>query len=219
MSTYKPPERTAKHERVLDAASRLLARNETADFSMRDLAEEAGVSFATPFNYFGSKIAIMHALSNRLIDTMTERFLSTEDMETASARVLTAFDIAVSVLLEEPAVTKPVIGSLGSPTTEPGGVADRSRALWANALGDFAGIRQEMTALAAARLPTYLAHGFRGSISFWVAGEIPDSDLRVRASCIAAALLLSFVEADQQDPLLQILRADRSQALPDRPPL
>ncbi len=53
----KPPTR----ERVLDAAERLLA-NGSAAFSMRELAEEAEVSFATPFNQLGSKAAIMLAL-------------------------------------------------------------------------------------------------------------------------------------------------------------
>ena len=47
---------------MLDAAERLL-RDGNAEFSMRDLAAEAGVSFATPFNQFGSKPAIMQALS------------------------------------------------------------------------------------------------------------------------------------------------------------
>ena len=53
-SQPKPPTK----DRVLDAAKRLLAGGSAA-FSMRELAEEAGVSFATPFNQFGSKAAIM----------------------------------------------------------------------------------------------------------------------------------------------------------------
>jgi AcrR family transcriptional regulator len=63
----KPPTR----ERVLDAAERLLAQG-SAGFSMRELADEAGVSFATPFNQFGSKAAIMLALSARC-DRRAER--------------------------------------------------------------------------------------------------------------------------------------------------
>ena len=53
--------------RILDAAEHLM-RQGKADFSMRDLASEAGVSFATPFNHFGSKAGIMQALSGRRID-------------------------------------------------------------------------------------------------------------------------------------------------------
>lgn len=175
---------------------------------MRDLAEEAGVSFATPFNYFGSKMAIMHALSARLIDTMTARFAEAPAAADAIARILTAFDIAVGVLLEAPAITKPVVGSLGSPTTEPGRVADHSRVLWAVALGDLTGIREEMTAIARSSLPDHLALGFRGCISFWVAGEIADEDLHERAFAMAAALLLGFVQPQFQDRLTHLLRLD-----------
>jgi AcrR family transcriptional regulator len=205
LSTFRS--REAKQERVLDAAVRLLRASGTADFSMRDLADEAGVSFATPFNYFGSKMAIMHALSTKLIDTMRARFDAAPMAADATTRVLTAFEIAAAVLLEEPAVTRPVIGSLGSPTTEPGCVADRSRALWATALGDLVGIREELSAAARCSLPDHLALGFRGCISFWVAGEIKDENLRARACAIAAALLLGFVQPEFQDRLAEIVHA------------
>lgn len=53
MTSIKPPSTGSRGEpvrnRVIDAAERLL-RDGKAEFSMRDLATEAGVSFATPFN-------------------------------------------------------------------------------------------------------------------------------------------------------------------------
>jgi AcrR family transcriptional regulator len=185
---------------------------------MRDLAEEAGVSFATPFNYFGSKTAIMHALSTKLIDTMAARFAAAPTAADAPSRVLTAFNIAVAMLLEKPAFTRSVIGSLGTPTTEPGCVADRSRALWATALGDLVGIRKELTAAARSGLPDHLALGFRGCISFWVAGEIADENLPTRACAIAAALLLGFAEPHFQIRLTEILRPDELNISPGSKP-
>ncbi|WP_173571092.1 hypothetical protein [Acetobacter conturbans] len=117
-----------------------------------------------------------------------------------------AFDITVTALLEEPAVTGPVIGSLGSPTTEPGHVSDRSRVLWATAFGDLSGIREEMTAVARCSLPDHLALSFRGCISFWVAGEIADEDLHERAYAIAAALLFGFVKPEVEGRLMHLLK-------------
>jgi len=134
----------------------------------------------------------------------------------ATTRILAAFNIAVVVLLEEPAVTRPVIGSLGSPTAEPGRVADRSRALWATALGDLVGIREELSAVARCNLPDYLAMCFRGCISFWVAGEIADQDLPARARAAAAALLLGFAQPEVQDQLTEILRSDGRNISPTR---
>ena len=205
--TSSDPARPDTRVRVLDAAERLLRAGGTAEFSMRDLAAEAGLSFATPFNQFGSKTAIMQALSARRIDAMAERFARAAPASDAVDRVLAAVDIAVSVLLEEPTVSRPVIGSLGSPTEEPGRTAERSRALWLSALGELDGILPEFAAVAAASLADQLAFGFRGCLSFWVAGEITDADLPIRARGIAAALLFGFVEPGRRGLLATQLAA------------
>ena len=100
-------------ERILDAAERLLSQ-ESAAFSMRDLAEEAGVSFATPFNQFGSKAAIMLALSERRIALMHERLAQATLPPTAVGRVLAAADIAAAVMLTAPAVNRAVMGAISA---------------------------------------------------------------------------------------------------------
>jgi AcrR family transcriptional regulator len=209
MPVIKPPSppsrREAKRDSVLDAAERLLRRSGTAEFSMRELAVEAGVSFATPFNYFGSKTAITHALSARRIDVMEARFAASRSASDVVSRVLMAVAIAVDVLLEEPAVSRPVIGSLGSPTTEPGHVADRSRALWAMAITDLIGVRADLAMIAERSLPDFLALGFRGCLSFWAAGEIGDAELHSRARAMAAALLLGFADPKHHELLTQRL--------------
>jgi len=48
----------SKQERrlkIIAAASHLIETRETTDFTMKDLADSAGVSLATPYNLFGSK--------------------------------------------------------------------------------------------------------------------------------------------------------------------
>ncbi|MEQ8483347.1 MAG: TetR/AcrR family transcriptional regulator [Pseudomonadales bacterium] len=55
----------AKNQRrddILEAARRLIRQSRDFSFSMRALAEEAGVSIATPYNLFGSKQAILLAV-------------------------------------------------------------------------------------------------------------------------------------------------------------
>jgi AcrR family transcriptional regulator len=115
-----------RHERVLDAAEFLLAQGGAA-FWMRELADEAGVSFATPFNLFGSKGAIMLALSARRIALMHERLTQASLPPTAVSRVLAAVDIAAAVMLDAPVVNRAVMGAIGAP----GDVSSRSGALWA----------------------------------------------------------------------------------------
>ena len=84
-------------QRVLDAAERLL-RVGRASFSMRDLATEAGVSFVTPFNQFGGKAAIMHALSARRIDAMIARFEATPALPAPSLGGFDSVQVSISTV-------------------------------------------------------------------------------------------------------------------------
>jgi len=189
------PNRAARgesvRERVLDAAERLL-RDGKADFSMRDLAAAAQVSFATPFNHFGSKAAIMHALSARRIDRMMSHLAETAPAGDARKRVLRAMDIAVRIMLEEPAVNRSVMSWLGTTGSTPGQVLAHSTAFWAMALADAEGLVANGNAAALRALPEQLAFAFRGVLSFWTSGELPDDALPDRARDIAHGLLLGF---------------------------
>ena len=175
--------------RVLDAAEQLL-RSGKADFSMRDLAAEAAVSFTTPFNQFGSKAAIMHALSGRRIDTMELRYAVAQPGGSAYDRVLLAVDIAVAVMVEEPGVNRSVMGWLGTGSAAPGQVLARSTALWGLAIGAGEGLLAKRREEALRCLPGQLAIAFRGVLSFWTAGELDDDELAENARDMAAALML-----------------------------
>ncbi|MDR3472513.1 MAG: TetR/AcrR family transcriptional regulator [Devosia sp.] len=180
-------------QRVIDAAERLL-RDGKADFSMRDLAAEAGVSFATPFNQFGSKAAIMQTLSARRIDTMESRFAAAPPLTDAAERVLLAIDTAAAVMLEEPVVNRAVMDWLGTASSSPGQVWGRSTALWTLALGAGDGLIAARREQALRSLPGQLAFAFRGVLSFWTAGELPDEALAPSARELASTLLLGFTE-------------------------
>ncbi|WP_459789020.1 TetR/AcrR family transcriptional regulator [Alteriqipengyuania sp. 357] len=172
--------------RIVDAAERLL-RDGRADFTMRDLASEAGVSFATPFNHFKSKAAIMQAISGRRIDLMIARYTAAQLPRDASKRVGIAIDTAVDVMLEEPEVNRVVMASIGTPPPEPSQVMAHSTGLWERALvteqGE--GADGEVTA----PLARQLAIGFRGALSFWTARELSDDGLRSAAREMGEALL------------------------------
>jgi len=180
-------------QRVINAAERLL-RSGHADLTMRDLAAEAGVSFATPFNQFGSKAAIMHALSERRTEAMAWRFAQAVQPPDATARVMLATDTAVAVMLEEPAVNRAVMSWIGTAGPLPGQAWTRSTALWSLALGAGEGIPERGWKEALNCLPRQLALAFRGALSFWAAGELPDDMLGVEARSIAKTLLFGFTD-------------------------
>jgi AcrR family transcriptional regulator len=192
---------------VLDAAERLLRKGEVADFSMRALAAEAGVGFATPFNHFGNKNAIMQALSKRLIDRMAAQFRQDTPAGDVVDRVWGMDRIAVAQLLEKPDVYKAVVGSLGVVSPVRSNVVDQSRSLWTLALGDLKGCARDVRHGASSLLATHLAYGFRGCLSFWIAGEITDAELPSAVQANASAILLGFVLAPLRRRLLATLYA------------
>lgn len=184
--------------RVIDAAERLL-RDGKAEFSMRDLANEAGVSFATPFNQFGSKAAIMHALSARRIATATQRFADKPPLKGAAERVLLAVATVVELMLEESRVNRAVMGWIGTAGPVHGDVLAQSTVLWALALGDGGELIAGRQKQAVRDLPRQLAFGFRGVLSFWTAGELPDEELAANARDIACSLLLYYLQRSETE--------------------
>jgi AcrR family transcriptional regulator len=200
-------------DRILDAAEQLLAQG-SAGFSMRELADEAGVSFATPFNRFGNKGAIMLALSARRIALMHERFAQTTLPPMAIIRVLAAVDIAAAVMLDASAVNRAVMGAISAPAEVTGEVSSLSSALWAEALGSGDGLSAATRALGVVVLPDQLAVAFRGALSFWTAGEIADQALGLHVRTAAAAILLGFVEREDRATLLSILETRNNRGRP-----
>jgi AcrR family transcriptional regulator len=180
-------------QRVIDAAERLL-REGKADFSMRDLAAEAGVSFATPFNQFGSKAAIMHALAERRIDTVAKRFAEQPPLPCAADRVLLAIGIAAAGMLEEPKINRAVMGWIGTAGPVAGKALEHSAALWRLALGAGEGLDAARREEALRCLPQQLAFAFRGVLSFWTSGELANDMLASSARQVASTLLSGFTE-------------------------
>ncbi len=178
-------------QRVLDAAERLL-RHGKAGFSMRDLAAEAGVSFATPFNQFCSKAGIMHALSERRIDAMAMRFTGMAQPPDVVVRVRRAVETAVAIMLEEPDVNRAIMGWIGTAGPARSNALAQSTAFWALALGAGEGMAERRRVQATTDLPQQLALAFRGVLSFWTAGELPDEALGHTAFAVADTLMFAF---------------------------
>lgn len=201
-SSLRERNRHQARDAVLDAAMRLLRSDPGADFSMRTLAAEAGVSFATPFNHFGSKNAIMQALSTRLIAQMAASFEKAAPGGDAIDRVTAMGHIAVALLLKQPDVYKAVVGSLGVVGPAPTEVMGQSCALWRLALGDLDGIAEDVAEVARLGLAEQLAFGFRGCLSFWIAGEVGNHALDHIVAANLSTTLLGFAKPDRRADLV-----------------
>lgn len=196
---------------VLDAAERLLERGDIADFSMRELAVEAQVGFATPFNYFGNKTTIMQALSQRIIARIAENYAKARPTGDAIDRVLAMSRIGAETMLENSRVSRAVLASLSIAPACQSTVRMRSKKLWQDALGDFAGIQQDLLPLVQTALPDQLAFAYRGCLSFWIAEDLTDDTLLPATDAASALSMLGVVDAARRPMLLECI--DRSESL------
>lgn len=80
----------------------------------------------------------------------------------------------------------------------------KSQALWALALADLDGLECPF-AEGRAKLARTLAFGFRGCLSFWIAGDVGDDALADTAQAHACACLLGFVAPERRRSLLAAL--------------
>ena len=62
---FAPETKQARIARILDAAERLVRKSGDCEFTMRALADEAGVSPPTPFNLLDSKSGVLRVLLRR----------------------------------------------------------------------------------------------------------------------------------------------------------
>jgi AcrR family transcriptional regulator len=89
------PAAASQRERILDAARALFARGGFEDVTMAQVAELAGVARATVFNHFGSKHALVEAITEGVLAYwvgMLERALADERTPTTSL-VRALFDL------------------------------------------------------------------------------------------------------------------------------
>jgi AcrR family transcriptional regulator len=70
MQSARETAKEARREAIFAAAEALIRRSGNTDFSMRELADEAGLSLATAYNLIGSKSTVLYALLNSRADAL-----------------------------------------------------------------------------------------------------------------------------------------------------
>ncbi|MCA1005449.1 TetR/AcrR family transcriptional regulator [Rhodococcus hoagii] len=113
--------------RMLDAASELFAARGVVGTTVEDIADLAGVSRATFFNYFPSKDELLSALHIRHMDSMASLIddLLTQDLTTAD-RIIGLFDDFVRASDKPPGYLRAVTGELERDLLSPGVSVERT---------------------------------------------------------------------------------------------
>jgi AcrR family transcriptional regulator len=193
---------------ILDAAEKLIREGSSQEFTMRALAEEAGVSVVTAYNHFGSKAGVMRGIIRRLIEEIRRRYFAAPIAKGVIDRILAMAETGAQVSLEESQLYRTVGRSLmvfdEQMTLE--GVRPESEKLWRDAMGQsWSDFRNDVAVEAERTLPTQLAVIYRGAFSYWIAGEIDDEGFRKAVRSGVATVLLAFVRDGKRGDLIAFM--------------
>ena len=201
---------------ILDAANRLLMTSSPPEFSMRALSDEAGVSFTTPFNYFGNKTGIIHGLAARIFEDIEARYKSFPEGADTIERVLNMGAAGIQVWLEHPDSNRYICASLMAP--EGGQSSPKflqySCNLWRSALLSGDGLIPSRYEKVRETLPVSLATAFRGVMALWIGGEIGNEQFGSLVNVNVATLLLDCAPTKTRAGLLDVLSTNAPALIP-----
>lgn len=168
----------------ITAAARSLIQSGESGFRMRALAEEAGVSIATPYNLFGSKRAILTAV----MDADLSRFKATLARQNADS--LSMFTQTVCITRElvelDPQFYRNVMLTASAQAPE----SDRTRLLhWQQLIDNAVADGFLLTFTDSFELATHLRQLFATSLQRWATDEIT---LREAEAQVNYAITLSL---------------------------
>lgn len=163
---------------ILIAAERLVRASGTTDFSMKELAAAADLSFATPFNLFGNKFSIVAALLSQAFEQM-EQLQGDWQTLPPLQRLLTCPDLSVDYFIADAHYFRAILGTVTSSKGQ-SGPANLSRAtqFWYQEL-QAAQQHKLLNTQRDYRLLAYqLELNWLGSLHIWLALEDSDEQWR-----------------------------------------
>lgn len=182
------------HETILEAARKLIRRDQDLSFSMKELADVAGISFMTVYNYFGSKDGVSKALFDRVIQETLDSLHSVED-QPFTERLFVFADAAVKDVLKEAVVYRAVCSAMtivtkDQPLTP---IFEQTGDLWLAAIsGGKSWCRPEVAHISLEFISKQLAIAYRGVFSLWLCQEISDEEFLWRVEAGVGMAVYAF---------------------------
>ena len=207
MSRTEAKER--RREQVLAAAEAFIRRDGSVDFSMKDLANDAKVSFATPFNLFGKKEDILAALFNKRVSeqaAINSKRASNGDGLEHLMRI--ALD-SCNAYLSDAELFRPLAQSFRMQRTpQLVAVSQSAQAIWKEALERCQEDKLISEELDLSQLARRLHISFRVAFGMWASNEIKDSEFRQQALYNTVSCLLPHTTNKGRQKLTALIEID-----------
>ncbi|MBB2983400.1 TetR/AcrR family transcriptional regulator [Paraburkholderia tropica] len=190
---------------ILDAAESLLSRKDVHDFSMKELAAEAGMALTTAFAHFGSKGGVMRAIADRLIKQIADEYSTRPRLDDAIDRLLAMANIGVDLITSRAAQNRVVCSHVLVSTEDHSGAGLRvpTAQLWKLAIDDSNLFGGNGTAEFQQTFTFQLAVMFRGALAIWIGEELSDEQFRTLVTNGIIFSTLGFVAKTRREALVQ----------------
>lgn len=197
-----------RRERLLEAAASLIRRSGGTDFSMLALAEEAGVSPATPYNMLGSKAGILWALINYSLDKVLDRLSLLHAPGNPYERVVQAAALGAEVFTSESDFYRPLYRFLlgCSDPVNRAQFMDRALGYWMHATEHLDQLGALQSPLNQAEISREMTIHFLGVLELWVQHELDDDQFRAQVVFGNALMLLAVADEPERARLMKHLR-------------
>lgn len=186
----------------------MIRKSGGTDFSMLALAEEAGVSPATPYNLLGSKVGALWALLNYSLDKVLDQLSLQREPSDPFERVVLAASMGAEVFTSEADFYRPLYRFLlgcGDPVHRPQ-FMDRALAFWMNAT-DLLNQRGYLRApIDQVEISREMEIHFLGVLDLWVQNELDDNEFQAQIVFGTALMLLSVADEPGRTRLMKHLQ-------------
>lgn len=193
-------------------AEAMIRETGSTDFSMRGLAERAGLSPATTYNLIGSKATVLyHVLISRMAPLFGVEAAIARDMSQVD-RVVAAGEFAVDCFVDDSIVFRPLFQHLlGVPdaTHRPLFMA-QAHAYWVRAVEPLADVLPDDGSLTTSDLARNLHVFFAGALDLWVHEELTAAQFRAQTRHGIAVQLLGIADPQQIACLKDYIRSART---------
>ena len=197
----------ARRQKVVDAAEKLIRKTGSTDFTMAQLAKAAGMSRATTFNLFDSKLSVLYALLYRSLDGIDDmRTTAPTDADPFVHLMHAATDVSRFFVGDAPfykALYRVLLG-VSDPEHRPA-YLERARLYWRKAMVGMESARLFTPEFPPEQLALELVIHYLGVMDLWIHGELDDAQFLARPPYSALVLTLGLARGKQHGVVMQLI--------------
>ena len=189
-------EKSAKEQRqdkVLRVVENFIRTEGAVNFSMKELADQAGVSFATPFNLFGSKEEILIALFNQRVAIQAQQTAARAELLSPIDNLLRIAQDSADRYLSDSELFRPLVQAFRIVGTAQGQNASKDAVnIWADAVQRCIADGSALSSTPIDKTARRLHLAFRATFWMWGNEQMTDTEFRQQAVLATAACMLPF---------------------------